>query len=86
MGLELSGVKVSRTHSRTDVMCEYRQTVTQLSHRKVDSLLLRMASINVGTLRGRAGEVVKLLERRSVDVFCVQEVQVERSIGKICRR
>ena len=44
------------------------------THRKVDSLLLRMASINVGTLRGRAGEVVEMLERRSV-VCCVQEVR-----------
>ena len=34
-----------------------------------------MASINVGTLRGRAGEIVEMLERRSVDVCCVQEVR-----------
>ena len=34
-----------------------------------------MASINVGTLRGRAGEVVEMLERRSVDVCCVQKVR-----------
>ena len=65
----------SVSHGRTDVRCEHRQTVTQLSHRKVDSLLLRMASINVGTLRGRAYEVVEMLERRSVDVCCVQEVR-----------
>ena len=65
----------SVAHGRTDVRCEHRQTFTQLSHRKVDSLLLRMASINVGTLRGRAGEVVEMLERRSVDVCCVQEVR-----------
>ena len=37
--------------------------------------MLRMASINVGTLRGRAGDVVEMLERRSVDVCCVQEVR-----------
>ena len=65
----------SVAHGRTDVRCEHRHTVTQLSHRKVDSLLLRMAGINVGTLRGRAGEVVEMLERRSVDVCCVQEVR-----------
>ena len=65
----------SVAHGRTDVRCEHCQIVTQLSHRKVDSLLLRMASINVGTLRGRAGEVVEMLERRSVDVCCVQEVR-----------
>ena len=70
MGLELSGA-----HGRTDVRGEHCQIVTQLLHRKVESLLLRMASINVGTLRGRAGEVVKMLERRSVDVCCVQEVR-----------
>ena len=65
----------SVAHGRTDVRCEHHQIVTQLSHRKVDSLLLRMASINVGTLRGRAGEIVEMLERRSVDVCCVQEVR-----------
>ena len=65
----------SVAHGRTDVRCEHCQIVTQLSHRKVDSLLLRMASINVCTLRGRAGEVVEMLERRSVDVCPVQEVR-----------
>ena len=34
-----------------------------------------MASINVGTLRGRADELVEMLERRSADVCCVQEVR-----------
>ncbi|XP_057306907.1 uncharacterized protein LOC130645064 [Hydractinia symbiolongicarpus] len=62
-------------HGRTDVRCEHRQTVTQLSHHKVDNTRLRMASVNVGTLRGRAGEVVEMLERRSVDMCCVQEVR-----------
>ena len=65
----------SVTHGRTDVRCEHSQTVIQLSHCNVDSLLLRMASINVGTLRGRADEVVEMLERRSVDVCYVQEIR-----------
>ncbi|XP_057317637.1 uncharacterized protein LOC130662734 [Hydractinia symbiolongicarpus] len=62
-------------HGRTDVRWEHRQIVTQLSHHRVDNTRLRMASVNVGTLRGRAGEVVEMLERRSVDMCCVQEVR-----------
>ena len=65
----------SVAHCRTDVRCEHSQTVIQLSHCNVDSLLLRMASINVGTLRGRADEVVEMLERRYVYVCYVQEVR-----------
>ena len=56
----------SVAHGRTDVRCEHSQIITQLSHCIVDSLLLRIASINVGTLRGRADEVVEMLECRSV--------------------
>ena len=36
---------------------------------------LRIASWNVGTLRGRSNEIVDTLYRRNVDICCVQEVR-----------
>ena len=36
---------------------------------------LRVGTLNVGTLRGRAGEVVEVLSRRWVDVCCMQETR-----------
>ena len=35
----------------------------------------RVATLNVGTMRGRAGEVVETMSRRGVDVCCLQEVR-----------
>ena len=34
---------------------------------------LRMASLNVGTLRGRSREVVETMSRRGIDLCCIQE-------------
>ena len=36
---------------------------------------LRIASLNVGTMKGRSLEVVETLERRSIDICCVQETR-----------
>ena len=36
---------------------------------------LRIASLNVGTLRGRSSEVVETLTRRQVDICCLQEMR-----------
>ena len=37
--------------------------------------MLRIASLNVGSMKGRSGEVVETLERRKVDICCVQETR-----------
>ena len=36
---------------------------------------LRIASLNVGTMKGRSSEVVETMERRGVDVCCLQETR-----------
>ena len=36
--------------------------------------LFKLGSWNGGTLRGRAGEIEETLNRRKIDIFCVQEV------------
>ena len=36
---------------------------------------LRVGTVNVGTMSGRANEVVEMLTRREVDVCCVQETR-----------
>lgn len=37
--------------------------------------MLKVCTVNVGTLRGRRSEVVDMLGRRKVDICCVQEVR-----------
>ena len=37
--------------------------------------LLRLATVNVGSLRGRSNEVVETVSRRNIDICCVQEVR-----------
>ena len=39
--------------------------------------ILRIDSLNVGTLKGKGDEVVKLLSRRRLDFCCVQETKWE---------
>ena len=34
---------------------------------------LRIGTVNVGTLRGREGEVVDMVKRRGLDLCCLQE-------------
>ena len=43
---------------------------------------LRLATVNVGSMRGRSREVVEMLARRRVDICCVQEVKYK---GEGCR-
>ena len=37
--------------------------------------VLRIGSVNVGTLRGRSGEVVDMVTRRHLDFCCLQETR-----------
>ena len=40
---------------------------------EIKYLDLRVWSVNVDTLRVMSGEIVEILERMSVDIFCVKE-------------
>ena len=65
-------------HGRMGVNPEHRQTVNERSgstSNNNNNALFRVGSLNVGTLRGRTGEVVETLNRRKIDVCCVQEVR-----------
>ena len=59
-------------HGRSSVLPGHHQTVIKLPG---DSLKFRVGTLNVGTLRGRAGEVVETISRRNVDICCLQEVR-----------
>ena len=50
-------------NGRVDVRCGRPQTDIKLLHQK-----LRIASLNVGTMRGRSSEVVETVTRRGIDV------------------
>ena len=56
--------------SREKVRCGPIQTVIQRPHKLCK---LRLSSLNVGTMRGRANEVVETLGRRNIDICCIQE-------------
>ena len=36
---------------------------------------LRVATLNVGTMKGRSAEIVEMLTRRNIDICCLQETQ-----------
>ena len=59
-------------HGRVGINPEHRQIVNMLSGTKDN---FRLGSWNVGSMHRRSGEVVEVLERRKVDVCCVQEVR-----------
>ena len=44
------------------------------------SVKFRLGTLNVGTMRGRSGEVVETLSRRHIDLCCVQETGGEMQI------
>ena len=54
----------------SDVVLSDRQSM-KLSIKKK----FRIALFDIGTLRGRSSEVVKTMSRRSVDLFCLQEIR-----------
>ena len=43
--------------------------------KKAKKIKLRVATLNVGTMTGKGREVVDLMERRGVDILCVQETR-----------
>ena len=61
---------------RTSVRSRPSQTTVQRLHHVESKFVdLRVCSVNGGTLRGRSEEIVVTLERRSVDICCVQETK-----------
>ena len=69
-------------HGRVSVNTEHCQTVIKRSgNHKHD--LFRLGGWNVGTLRGRAGEIVETLYRRKIDICCVQELRWRRASPRI---
>ncbi|XP_062866594.1 uncharacterized protein LOC134329279, partial [Trichomycterus rosablanca] len=47
----------------------------QKERRKVKSVGLRVATLNVGTMTGKGRELADMMQRRKVDVLCVQETK-----------
>ena len=43
--------------------------------KKAKKIKLRVATLNVGTMTGKEREVADLMERRGVDILCVQETR-----------
>ena len=48
-----------------------RSSIHETPHQKI----FRIASLNVGTLKGRSSEVVETVSRRDGDLCCLQEVR-----------
>ena len=43
--------------------------------KKAKKIKLRIATLNVGTMTGKGREVTDFMERRGVDILCVQETR-----------
>ena len=72
-----SKVGIMTTSGKTNLQTKR----TDNSIRKPQAVL-RLATINVGTLVGRAAEVVETAGRRKVDVLALQEVRYKNEGGK----
>ena len=60
-------------HSRVG---KFRCVLTRLSiHETPHQKKFRIALLSVGTLRGRSSDVIETMSRRSMDVFCLQEIR-----------
>ena len=57
-------------NGRVDARYGLHQIVIQQPYQN-----FRVATLNIGTMRGRSGEVVETVARRAVDVCCLQEVR-----------
>ena len=71
---------------RTKTLSSFQMQNTDTSrpaHRVVPVQSFRAATINVGTMKGRSGEIVEMLERRRVDVCCVQETRWRGASARI---
>ncbi|KAK3529677.1 hypothetical protein QTP70_033685, partial [Hemibagrus guttatus] len=62
-----------------------RRVHRQREKRKGKSVGLRIGTLNVGTMTGKGRELADMMERRKVDILCVQETRLKgtkaRSIG-----
>ena len=50
------------------VQCQGQRSAGKKVHRDI-----QIATLNVGTMRGRSNEIVEILSRRLIDICCVQE-------------
>ena len=75
-------------HGHTGVRCRPSQTVIQrLHHLESKFVDVRVCSVNVEALRGKSGEIVKILERMSLDICCVQETRFRgKSVKMVSRK
>ena len=63
-------------HGRGVAGCRQTQTVSKRLHQgRGGATNFRIGTLNVGTLRGKSGEVVETLTRRGIDLCCLQAVR-----------
>ena len=62
-------------HGRKNVRSGHSQTVIKIPDQERLQERLRVVIVNVGTLRGRASDVVETVSRRNIDICCLQEVR-----------
>ena len=51
------------------------RTMTEKRQSKRTEVVLRVGTVNVGTMHGRSAEVSVLLEQRKIDFCCLQETR-----------
>ena len=52
-----------------------KQAQRQLGRRKARVMDLRVGTLNVGSMTGKGSEIVDMMDRRKVDILCVQEIK-----------
>ena len=66
------------THSRADVHPKHCQIINLRTGTTDTDEKFGLGSLNVGTMKGRAGEIVETFTGRKVDVCCVQKIRWEQ--------
>ena len=51
-------------------------------HQLIQVLGLRIVTLNIGSMTGKGRELADLLNRRRIDIACVQEIRWKGSKGK----
>ncbi|KAK3570383.1 hypothetical protein QTP86_019253 [Hemibagrus guttatus] len=64
---------------------EGRRVHKQREKRKVKSVGLRIGTLNVGTMTGKGRELADMMERRKVDILCVQETSKRNGVGVVLK-
>ena len=77
---------LNSSHNTNPPSRQVKGRVFYLNYHKVNESPFRVGSLNVGSMRGKASEVVETMSRRRVDLCCLQETHWKTNLKLIAGR